>query len=65
MTNDTCFTGEVLRGDRIVNTPYEVRMAEDVPCRLLCHNQESPMNWNGGESHQVISRIMHEYFVHL
>ncbi|KAJ9600211.1 hypothetical protein L9F63_009493 [Diploptera punctata] len=57
--------GEVLRGDRIVNTPYEVQMAEDIPCHLLCHKRNAPMNWNEADSHQVISRIKHEYFVHL
>lgn len=28
--------GEVLRGDRITNTPYAIRMNENVTCRLLC-----------------------------
>ncbi|KAG8222964.1 hypothetical protein J437_LFUL000259 [Ladona fulva] len=57
--------GEVLRGDRIVNTPYEVRMAEDVGCRLLCHTPDSPINWSEEAALKVIGRIQHEYFVHL
>ncbi|KDR15208.1 transmembrane 9 superfamily member 4 [Zootermopsis nevadensis] len=57
--------GEVLRGDRIVNTPYEVQMAESVNCRLLCHEPNKPMNWNEESSQKVTSRIRHEYFVHL
>lgn len=57
--------GEVLRGDRIVNTPYEVQMAESVNCRLLCHSPKSPINWNEEDSQKVASRIRHEYFVHL
>ena len=57
--------GEVLRGNRIVNTPYEVRMAEDVQCSLLCHKPEKSMHWDGSDSQRVIDRIQHEYFVHL
>lgn len=57
--------GEVLRGDRIVNTPYEVHMAENIKCRLLCHKKNDPINWSVEESEKVASRIEHEYFVHL
>lgn len=57
--------GEVLRGDRIVNTPYEVHMAENIKCRFLCHQKNNPMNWSVEESEKVASRIEHEYFVHL
>lgn len=57
--------GEVLRGDRIVNTPYEVRMAEDRKCTLLCHAPNAPMYWNAAESQVVMERIQHDYFVHL
>lgn len=58
--------GEVLRGDRIVNTPYEVLMAEDIPCRLLCHGPNTPrMTWSEEDSQRVIERIQHDYTVHL
>ncbi|XP_043283958.1 transmembrane 9 superfamily member 4 [Venturia canescens] len=57
--------GEVLRGDRIVNTPYEVTMAENITCRLLCHHPTELMNWSEEESQRVIERIQHEYIVHL
>lgn len=57
--------GEVLRGDRIVNTPYEVNMLKDIKCKLLCHNPETPMNWEETMAADVISKIEHEYFVHL
>ncbi|XP_077302874.1 transmembrane 9 superfamily protein member 4 [Arctopsyche grandis] len=57
--------GEVLRGDRIVNTPYIIKMAEDISCKLLCHAKTTPMNWNAEESQKVASRIEHEYYVHL
>uniref|UniRef100_U5EWA6 Transmembrane 9 superfamily member n=1 Tax=Corethrella appendiculata TaxID=1370023 RepID=U5EWA6_9DIPT len=57
--------GEVLRGDRIVNTPYEVRMAENVGCKLLCNSKDRPMNWDREQTQKVAERIKHEYFVHL
>lgn len=57
--------GEVLRGDRIVNTPYEVRMAENINCKLLCNKKDQPMNWDREQSAKVVERIKHEYFVHL
>lgn len=59
------FAGEVLRGDRIVNTPYEVKMAEDISCKLLCHKPRDPMNWKGEEETRVMNRIKHDYVVHL
>ncbi|XP_017037346.2 transmembrane 9 superfamily member 4 [Drosophila kikkawai] len=57
--------GEVLRGDRIVNTPYEVRMNQQVNCRLLCNQKDRPLTWSKEESALVAERIQHEYFVHL
>jgi len=57
--------GEVLRGDRIVNTPYEVRMLKNTKCKLLCHKPDMPMNWEESMSKDVISKIEHEYFIHL
>lgn len=52
-------------GDRIVNTPYEVRMAENVNCKLLCNTNEKPITWDIHQSNKVAERIEHEYFVHL
>ncbi|CAL7935912.1 unnamed protein product [Xylocopa violacea] len=52
--------GEVLRGDRIVNTPYEVLMAQDTKCKLLCN-----VTWDEEKSQRVIERIQHDYTVHL
>lgn len=57
--------GEVLRGDRIVNTPYIVKMAESTQCSLLCHSADNPIHWSVGQSQMVVDRIQHEYFVHL
>jgi len=53
--------GEILRGDRIVNTPYEVKMAEGVECAVLCKDKV----WDAKESKEVSYRVEHEYFVHL
>lgn len=50
---------------RIVNTPYEVMMAEDINCKLLCHDPSNLMNWSEYNSQQVIDMIEHEYSVHL
>lgn len=57
--------GEVLRGDRIVNTPYDVQMAENINCKLLCNTKDRPLNWNAEQSSKVSERIEHEYYVHL
>ncbi|XP_017152254.1 transmembrane 9 superfamily member 4 [Drosophila miranda] len=57
--------GEVLRGDRIVNTPYELRMNQQINCRLLCNQKDRPLNWSKEDSALVAERIQHEYFVHL
>lgn len=57
--------GEVLRGDRIVNTPYEVQMAVNTPCRLLCHELQKPIMWSAEQAREVADRIRHEYYVHL
>ncbi|KAJ8978582.1 hypothetical protein NQ317_015999 [Molorchus minor] len=57
--------GEVLRGDRIVNTPYVVKMGEETSCTLLCHSPGTPIHWDATDSQTVIDRIQHEYFVHL
>lgn len=57
--------GEVLRGDRIVNTPYELQMADNVNCKLLCNTKDRPVTWDREQSTKVAERIKHEYFVHL
>lgn len=57
--------GEVLRGDRIVNTAFDVKMAADSPCRMLCNDLTQPITWEAVRSQEVIDRIKHEYYVHL
>lgn len=57
--------GEVLRGDRIVNTPYILTTFEETYCTLLCHTAGNPMHWSAAHSQKVVDRIQHEYFVQL
>merc|ERR1719436_909669 len=53
--------GQIIRGERIVNTPYLVQMKHDVECAVLCRD----MRWEARESKEVAYRVEHEYFVHL
>jgi len=53
--------GQILRGERIVSTPYDIRMNQDTECAVLC----SDKNWKGEDSKEANYRIDHEYFVHL
>jgi transmembrane 9 superfamily protein 2/4 len=32
--------GQIIRGERIVNTPYVVRMNKNVECGVLCKDKE-------------------------
>jgi transmembrane 9 superfamily protein 2/4 len=58
--------GEVLRGDRIVNTAYEVFMKKDETCRSLCSSTKQPVkSLNTEESAQLRRRISEDYHVHL
>lgn len=55
----------MLRGDRIVNTPYEVLMATDHGCKFVCNTSDYPLHWNSDESSVASHRIQHQYSVHL
>ncbi|XP_076131597.1 transmembrane 9 superfamily member 4 isoform X2 [Alosa pseudoharengus] len=57
--------GEVLRGDRIVNTPYSVLMNQDRKCELVCGKPDLPSKLTVEESKLVAERIQEEYYVHL
>ncbi|GFO03199.1 transmembrane 9 superfamily member [Plakobranchus ocellatus] len=61
--------GEVLRGDRIVNTPYVVKMKEDTPCQALCVDKVTgkykPKVLSDDESEDFKEKIFHDYYVHL
>ena len=57
--------GEVLRGDRISNTPYTVKMAEPMGCTVLCSTGKDPVTFKKDESKMVAKFIKQEYNVHL
>ncbi len=54
--------GEILRGDRISNTAYDVEMKVDYPCRALCGSKESPSRFDAAASSTLEYRIRSEYF---
>jgi len=53
--------GQIIRGERIVNTPYVVKMDTKAECSVLCKDKK----WDAKTSEEVGYRIEHEYFVHL
>ena len=53
--------GQIIRGERIVNTPYAVKMNTNVECQVLCQDKK----WDAKASAEAGYRIEHEYFVHL
>uniref|UniRef100_A0A0M3IRD0 Transmembrane 9 superfamily member n=2 Tax=Ascaris TaxID=6251 RepID=A0A0M3IRD0_ASCLU len=56
--------GEVMRGDRIVNTPFQVFMRQDIACNTTC--SKSPMVTISAEDSLILAkRIKEEYHVHL
>lgn len=57
--------GEVLRGDRIVNTPFQVLMNSEKKCEVLCGKSNKPMTLSVKESRLVAERISEDYYVHL
>ena len=57
--------GEILRGDRIVNTPYEVFMKKSIGCNYLCNKDGKPQKWSASALKDLADKIQHEYYVHL
>ena len=53
--------GQIIRGERIVNTPYNIEMNRNVKCKVLCKDKK----WDVKSSKDAVYRIEHEYFVHL
>lgn len=53
--------GEILRGDRIVNTGYDIRMKANEKCKILCRDVELKPD----QVKKVIKRIKDAYHVHL
>lgn len=62
---DDGWSGEVLRGDRIVSTPYQVRMNQDKKCELVCAKPGQPTKLSVADSKLIAERIQEEYYVHL
>lgn len=59
------WSGEVLRGDRIVSTLYTVLMNLDKKCEVLCKKPNDPIKLSVDESKLLAERIQEEYYVHL
>ncbi|KRX57873.1 Transmembrane 9 superfamily member 4 [Trichinella sp. T9] len=57
--------GEILRGDRIVNTPFALNMDIPVKCALLCAKNNVKTKLSAAESDLLIEKIRNEYRVHL
>lgn len=57
--------GEVLRGDRIVNTGYQLQMIQDKKCQLVCGKPDQPTKLTVANSNLIAERIKEEYYVHL
>jgi transmembrane 9 superfamily protein 2/4 len=53
--------GEILRGDRIVNTGYELHMSQNEECNVLCQD----VQLTAEQTKQVSKRIKDAYHVHL
>lgn len=58
---NSLLAGEVLRGDRIVNTLYGVEMNKDKKCEVVCGSKKLSLE----DSKLVAERIQEEYYVHL
>jgi len=57
--------GEILRGDRIVTTPFEFNVGEDQGCTLACNLPDMPLHWTASSSSIAFSHIFHQYYVHM
>jgi len=57
--------GEILRGDRITNTAYDLNMDTEVKCKVLCTSGSGPLVWTAEQSSMLFDYISHEYFIHL
>jgi transmembrane 9 superfamily protein 2/4 len=56
--------GEILRGDRIVNTPYKVQFLHDSACMVVCGgDKDKPLS--PGDVRNFAEKIKDEYSVHL
>ncbi|CAI4226823.1 unnamed protein product [Auanema sp. JU1783] len=56
--------GEVMRGDRIVNTPFNIRMKENILCSSSCSGKQY-VELSEKDVNNFIRRIKENYHVHL
>ncbi|KAK6727638.1 hypothetical protein RB195_005372 [Necator americanus] len=56
--------GEVMRGDRIVNTPYQLFMKKNVACASAC-TSTSPVEVSAVAARRLMDRIKEDYHAHL
>lgn len=56
--------GEVLRGDRTVNTAYHLQMLRNVECQFLCA-KGADLSISKSDAETLRSRIVDEYYVQL
>ncbi|GAU95260.1 hypothetical protein RvY_06906 [Ramazzottius varieornatus] len=62
--------GELLRGDRVVSTQYDIMMGQTEPCKILCKSDEktdTPVSavLTAEEGKTIAERIREQYYVHL
>lgn len=55
----------ILRDFTFSETQYELRMAENISCKLLCNNKDEPLTWNAEETNRVIPFIKNRPSVQL
>ncbi|KAK6056944.1 hypothetical protein COOONC_05543 [Cooperia oncophora] len=56
--------GEVMRGDRIVNTPYQLFMKKDIICSSAC-TKAQPVEVSASAAKRLMDRIKEDYHAHL
>lgn len=64
-TYDSQSVVQMLLGERFSITPYEVRMTENIGCKLLCKENGEPLKWDSAQSNKVVNLIRRRYFVYL
>ncbi|XP_065842965.1 transmembrane 9 superfamily member 4-like [Oscarella lobularis] len=57
--------GEVLRGDRIVNTAFKVSVLQDVTCQAVCSKDGQPIKIDEKQSKLFYDRIQRQYMLHM
>ena len=53
--------GEILRGDRVVNTAFSLKMDMNEKCKVVCPS----IKMNAEQTKKLVKRIKDDYHVHL